>query len=182
VARVIRKAGLRQDAEGQHVMMTTSLEDPDRPDVIIHRIMLAKEYLEANAEGGANEQQHARAAVVFLFAYWDEEIRPRLARAIGCEVNEIRSDVMGDIRILRKAIIHNKGVLAKKEHEKLRAFEKRFQPETEISLPNETIHFLFAAIKKDIAQLMLKLIGADKTAPFDISEIKEIAIQDVGTR
>ncbi|MGA9796309.1 MAG: hypothetical protein WBQ17_12335 [Rhizomicrobium sp.] len=159
--------------------MSTSVEEPDKPDVIIHRIVLAKEYLQANSEGGSNEQQHARSVIIFLFAYWDEEIRPRLAAALNVETNSITSDVMGDLRTLRKAIIHNKGILATSEYKKLRVFGDRFKAGAEISLPNETIHFIFAMIKRDIARLTLTLTGADKTAPFDISEIKEIAIQEV---
>jgi len=50
----------------------------------------AQDYLATNAEGGPNEQQHAKAIVVFLFTYWEDEIRPRLATAKGVAIQKSR--------------------------------------------------------------------------------------------
>jgi hypothetical protein len=166
-------------SDGIPVIMSTSVEDPTQPDVIIHRIVLVREYLAANAEAGSNEQQHARSVLIFLFAYWDEEIRPRMASALGIETREVVSDIFGDIRLLRNAILHNKGNLTAADHNRLVATSELFSFDCTISLPNETMHRMFYLIKKDMAQRILTDTGASQSAPFDIEEINEVVIQNV---
>lgn len=160
-----------------HVVMSTAVEDPSQPKVIMHRIVLASEYLAANSVGGGNEQQHARSAVIFIFAYWDEEIRPRMARARGVEPRDVRSDIFGDLRILRNAILHNRGLLRAADLQKLKLLAEYFGPDEMVSLPNTTIHRVFYLVKKAVAQMVLNDTGAATTAPFDVSEIDEVAIQ-----
>ena len=124
VHRISRPVGKRQE-KGETVVVYASYEDPSKPDIIHNRIVRADTYLEANSPGGSNEQRHARAIVIFLFTYWEDEIRPRLAAAKSVPVNEIKSDIMGDLRILRHAILHAKssirhdegGTIAKKRRE-----------------------------------------------------------------
>jgi hypothetical protein len=174
-----RPTRTRMGSDGIPVVMSTSVEDPTQPDVIIHRIVLVKEYLAANAEGGSNEQQHARAALIFLFAYWDEEIRPKMASVLGIPTREIVSDVFGDIRLLRNAILHNSGILTAADYQRLKTTGEIFAPDWAVSLPNETMHRIFFLIKKDMARRILKDTGASQSAPFDIDEINEVAIQNV---
>jgi hypothetical protein len=61
--------------------MWASLEDPASPDVIHHRITRADDFIAENAEAGFNEQQVCWSVIVFVFAYWDEEIRPQIAKS-----------------------------------------------------------------------------------------------------
>ena len=107
VYRISRPVGNRKK-NGENIVVYASYEDPSKPDIIHNRIVRADTYIEANSPGGSNEQRHARAILVFLFTYWEDEIRPRLAAAKGIPVNEIKSDLMGDMRILRHAILHAK--------------------------------------------------------------------------
>src|SRR5947209_13120052 len=79
VHRVNRPKTAGVDETGHQVVVWASYEDPTKPDVIHNRIIRATDYLAANSKGGSNEQQHARAVLVFLFTYWELEIRPRLA-------------------------------------------------------------------------------------------------------
>jgi len=66
-------------------------EDPTRPDVIHHRIVRADEFVREEFRGGFQ-----RTAVMlsyhrwFLFAYWNDEIRPRIGQHQGIEDNEVR--------------------------------------------------------------------------------------------
>ena len=78
--RVNRPVRSQIDSAGQQVVVWASYEDPTKPDIIHNRIIRAQDYLAVNAKGGSNEQQHAKAIVVFLFTYWEDEIRPRLLR------------------------------------------------------------------------------------------------------
>ena len=179
VHRAMVKAGRKIADDGARVVMMTSVEDASQPDVVMHRIVLSSEYLAANSEGGSNEQQHARSAIVFVFAFWDEEIRPRLAKARGVELQDVVGDVFGDMRQLRHAILHNKGVLSAAAYVRLKALKDHFAPDAQVSLPNATIHRIFFLVKKETAQMLLRDTGAAATAPFDVSDVNEIAIQRV---
>jgi hypothetical protein len=75
VARVTRPASRRIE-NGQTVITWASLENPTRPDVIHHRTIRADEFIAANSEAGFNEHQVCWSIIVFIFSYWDEEIRP----------------------------------------------------------------------------------------------------------
>src|SRR5438876_8584926 len=101
VHRVNRPVRTRVDQAGHQVVVWASYEGPTKPDVIHNRIVRAEDYLASNAANGSNEQQHARAILVFLFTYWEDEIRPRLAAAKAVPPSEIRGDAVGDLRILR---------------------------------------------------------------------------------
>src|SRR6266852_2969435 len=77
IARVTRPMSRRIE-NGQSVIVWASLEDPSRPDVIHHRIMRADEFITVKSEAEFNEQQVCWSIIVFVFAYWDEEIRPQI--------------------------------------------------------------------------------------------------------
>lgn len=164
---------------GETIVVCTSYEDPTKPDIILNRIIRANTYLEANSPGGSNEQRHARAIVVFLFTFWEDEIRPRLAEAKGRPINEIRSDIMGDMRILRHAILHAKGVVRVDEHKRLRVLGSMFQPDTPIHISYEDMHRLFVLIKQDCGRLMFEWLGIKET-PISPDQMVDVAIQRGG--
>jgi hypothetical protein len=179
-ARVRRRLPPQKQNDGSSVVVSSSLEDPSRPNVILNRISRAQDYVADNSEGGFNEQQHTRAIIVFIFAYWDEEIRPRLARAKRLSSpNEIRVDALGDLRLLRGAIIHNKGILPTTSHEKMKVMQDMFTANAEITVPRDTMHRLFVGIKQGIGQLIIDHIGARPGAP-DVGQIKDVSIQRIG--
>lgn len=45
-----------------------------------------------------------------LYQYWEDNIRPRIAQIFGVETNKIVHPLFGDVRNLRNAIIHNRGI------------------------------------------------------------------------
>ena len=80
---------------------------PDADDAeVLHRTKLG-EVKERNKEDGANWQFTANMCVVALYQYWEERFRPEIANRHGVEPDQIRSDLMGDLRHLRHSIIHN---------------------------------------------------------------------------
>jgi hypothetical protein len=178
--RVRRRLSPEKQSDGSSIVVSSSLEDPNRPDVILNRISRTEDYIADNSEGGFNEQQHTRAIIVFIFAYWDEEIRPRLARAKRLSSpNEIRVDALGDLRLLRGAIIHNKGILSRISYEKLKVMQDMFAPNSEIRVPQDSMHRVFVGIKQGIGQLIIDHIGTRPGAPA-IGEIKDVSIQRTG--
>jgi len=175
IPRVQRPAGRRVD-QGRPVIVWASLEDPTSPDIIHHRIVRADEFIAANTEAGFNEQQVCRSIIVFMFAYWDEEVRPRIATIRGVRPNDIMIDEFGDLRILRKCIVHEQGHLPASEHAKLKVLAKLCHPDADISFSHDEMHRLFVHVKQGIARLILQYAGDMPGAP-KASDIVGIAIQ-----
>jgi hypothetical protein len=164
------------DEAGLPVVVWASYEDASKPAVIHNRICRVQDYLAANAPGGSNEEQHARAVLVFLFTFWDDEIRERLAKAQGIAASEIQADSLGDLRRLRNAILHAKGILRADDYSALRRLQSHFTIDAPLALPCETMQAIFEAVKQDCSKLLFDWLGITD-APIDVSRIRDIAIQ-----
>lgn len=105
IPRVQRPVG-RKIKDGLPVIVAASVEDLSSPEIILHRIIRAEDFLAANAVTGFNERQICRAIIVFLFAHWDEEFRPKIAAVRGVAAETIKVNEFGDLRILRHNIVH----------------------------------------------------------------------------
>lgn len=178
VHRILRSVEKKNES-GVPIIVYASYEDPNKPDIIHNRIIRATDYIEVNSPGGPNEQRQARAIVVFLFTYWEDEIRPRLAMAKGVIANEIRSDIMGDMRILRHAILHAKSIIRSEEHRRLKILDSMFPADQPIHISYEDMHRLFVLIKQECCRLMLDWHGLED-APISPEQIVDITIQRNG--
>ena len=176
IPRAQRPTGRRIE-NGRPVIVYASVEDPSSPDIIHHRIIRADDFIAANEEAGFNEQQICRSIIVFMFAYWDEEIRPRIAEVRGVKPNDVMLDELGDLRILRKSIVHDGGTLSVAEYAKLKVMMNLVKPGQTIVLTHDQMHQLFIHVKQAIGKLILKYTGDLPGAP-DASEIVSIAIQN----
>ena len=67
------------------------------------------------SDGGDAFNRLGRDWVVALYQAWEDDIRPRLAKAAGVDKAQVRSIVFGDLRHIRHDIIHRRGV-ATAEH------------------------------------------------------------------
>ncbi len=164
---------------GQEIIVWDSLEDPSQPEVIHSSIRKSSTYLADNAEAGFNEQQICWAIIVFIFAYWDEEVRPAIAKVRGVKPNDIRINALGDLRILRKAIVHAKGVVTATEHAKLKEMADLARPGEKLVLSHDQMHKVFVLVKNAIAQVLLHYSGGLPGAPSP-NDIVDVAIQTVG--
>lgn len=176
VHRINRAVNSHIDKTGQRVVVWASYEDPSKPDVIHNRIIRANDYLAANSKDGSNTQQHSQAILVFLFTYWEDEIRPRLAISRDIELQEIRSDIMGDMRILRNVILHAKGIIRSDTHRQLKKLKDMFVVDQPIHVSYENMHKIFILIKQDCARMMFEWLGV-KGAPIRPEDIVDVAIQ-----
>jgi hypothetical protein len=167
IPRVQRPVG-RKIEKGQPVIVWASLEDPSSPDIIHQTIRRSEEFI---------EQQVCWSIIVFIFAYWDEEIRSQIARIRGIAVNDIKVDALGDLRILRTSIVHNSGVLSAASYSKLRVMGGLCKPDKKITFGHDQMHKVFVLIKQAIGAIILHYIGHLPGAP-DASEIVNIAIQN----
>jgi hypothetical protein len=178
VARAMRPVKKEIGADGIPVIVHTSYEVQGEPDVVMHRTVRATDFLEANASNGDNEKQQARSILVFIYTFWEKEYRPRLAACKNIEVNEIRSDILGDIRILRNSILHEKGVVKKDKHKGLKKLSSLISENEELHLPYESMHKIFVLIKQDLARMLLGHLGADD-GTVNPEKIVSVAIQKV---
>jgi hypothetical protein len=178
VAIISKPIGWRLDDVGRPVMMRASVEDPTRPDVIHQRIIRAADYLAANATGGSNEQQHAQAVLVFLYTYWELETRPRLAAAKGCEVSEIKANIMGELRILRNVVLHSKGIVRADTLKGMKKLGAWFTVDQPIHISFENMKQIFIWINQGCALLLFEWLGV-KDAQTQAEQIVSLAIQNV---
>jgi hypothetical protein len=79
-------------------------------------------------------------------------------------------------RLLRRAIIHNKGKLAGALHQQLKVFKDLFEPDTDIQISHDCMHQVFVRSKQVIGKLILDHVGKHPGAP-EVGEIKDVAIQ-----
>jgi len=165
----------RSIVDGQPVITHVSVEDPGSPDVLIQRTIRAEEFNNVNSEAGYNEQQVCWAIIVFIFATWDEEIRPRIAHIRGVEPNTILLDEMGDLRTLRRAIIHNGGIVAASEHAKLTAMADLCRSDAKLALTHDQMHTVFVHVKRSISRLMIGHFSHLPGAP-DPASIVDVGI------
>lgn len=180
VQRILRKANSRRDDKGHQVLVYASYEDPSQQISIHNRIIRARDYLSANSPGGSNEQQHSQAVLVFLFTYWEDEIRPRLAKLKNIELQEIRSNIMGDLRILRNVILHSKGIIRREKHKELKKLSDMFVVDQPVHVSYEGMHRIFVLIKQDCARMLFEWLGETDT-PVQPEEVADVAIDHTGS-
>lgn len=142
IPRVQKPVG-RKIKDGQEVIMWESVEDPTLPDCLHIRIIKANDYININSEAEFNEQQICWAIIIFIFAKWDEEIRPQIAKIRGIDVKEIKINEFGDLRILRHSVVHNGGILEKKAYSKLTVMQDIVISDSLIQLNHEQMYKLF---------------------------------------
>lgn len=58
------------------------------------------------SKGGLYSDELAKSLLVMIFARWDEFYRPLLAKHLEVDKNEIKSNLMGALRLLRNVIVH----------------------------------------------------------------------------
>lgn len=86
---------------------------------------------------------------------------------------------MGDLRILRHAILHAKSNLRSEEHRRLKVIAAMFPPDAPITISYESMHRLFVLIKQDCARLLFEWLGV-KDAPVSPEQLVDVAIQKGG--
>ncbi|MFZ2209219.1 MAG: hypothetical protein WAV22_11180 [Porticoccaceae bacterium] len=61
-------------------------------------------------KSGTDSQLAAQAMIAFTYHIWEEKYRGSLTNNAGVPIHDTNSDIMGDLRLIRNSIIHNKGV------------------------------------------------------------------------
>lgn len=64
------------------------------------------ELLDSMADGGEFEQLNAKAYLVFIDALWEDSIRKRVADVLHVNKQDVKCDLLADLRRLRNLIVH----------------------------------------------------------------------------
>lgn len=177
VAKVLRPQSRTIDARGEQVITHQSFEDPQSPDVIHSRIVSAENFIKENSPDGINQRQLSYSVIVFIFTYWEDEIRPNLAKAANIDVKDVKSEIMGDLRCIRNSILHTKGVFTPEWHSKLVVLKDCFPVGQRIEISYELMHQIFVKIKQGCAKLIFNWLGVDTEGRFDIDQLAGFTIQ-----
>ena len=81
---------------------------PNDPNVIWHHESTQGELKARLGKGRLNENLLGYFCLSMMYEYW-EDVRGKLATALGIESKLIVADIFGDMRHLRHDIVHNKG-------------------------------------------------------------------------
>ena len=120
----LQKSFKPEQRESTYTLSYPVNDDPNHIELRPIAHMQKGELLEALSRGGEFENENCNALIVFMYHLWDEHYRPRIAEVMGLEKPaQLKSDLFGDIRRIRNAIIHNRAVLSKKEYNKLRVIQ-----------------------------------------------------------
>ena len=93
-------------AEHDEPFTINSFRSDGRPESVLASVPVS-DVVAAFEEAGKFERLYARAFVVFVYQTWEHAIRPSLASALQvANVNDIRSNLMGELRCLRNWLIH----------------------------------------------------------------------------
>jgi len=122
--------------------------DPNLPGATVLYTCSQKEYKEINREGGSNWKFIGRMCVLTIYQYWEDHFRGQMAIELEVKKDDIVSDIMGDLRLIRHSIIHHGGVT-------LRAVENCklinwFKEGDEISIDESKFKQIVFIIKKAI--------------------------------
>ena len=84
--------------------------NPNSPDAIaLHRCTQGK-IKERNSKDGENFKFIGNMSLISIYQYWEDYYREKIAKEKKLNKNDIKSDVMGDLRLIRISIIHHKGI------------------------------------------------------------------------
>jgi hypothetical protein len=89
-----------------------SLKKPEEVDLLYQ--CTQGEYKERNSEIGINSRFIGNMCVIAIYQYWEDYYRQKIAGFLHINnKNELTSNIMGDLRFLRRSIIHHRGVALK---------------------------------------------------------------------
>lgn len=83
------------------------------------------------------------AWIALIFARWEYHYRPEFARLSGTTYDKVACDVMGDLRLLRNDVLHNRGIVSAGRTSKCKILV-RFNPNDRVVLTAEDVRHLLA--------------------------------------
>lgn len=132
----------------------------DPSNRLLHRTTQG-DFKTRNAKGGRNHVRAGQLLIVLLYSFWEHEYRPRLAISLGlADSDGLKIPLLGDLRLLRRDVIHHQGFVTKDTATKLSVLAG-FQEGAEINFTDEDIEALIRRIKAAMDELVVQVGGPD---------------------
>ena len=117
----------------------------------VHAAIRIGEAIESSKTNGVFSDKIAKSFVTAMYSEWDEVYRPRLASEVGVDPKFVKCDLMGDIRLIRHCIVHNKSIIENK-HTKLRELKWQLSP-GELLVSKEMLSMLIDQINAMVVRV-----------------------------
>ena len=119
---------------------------PDLQNVELLYECTQGEYKERNSERGVNSRFVGNMCVIAIYQYWEDYYRKKIASFLNrTNKNELASDIMGDLKLLRRSIIHHRGV-ALREVENCKLLHW-FKKDDEIFIDRNMMQYIVSQVK-----------------------------------
>ena len=92
-----------------------------------HAAIRIGEAIDSCEINGVFSDKIAKSFITAMYSEWEEVFRPRLALEVGVSPKAVKCDLMGDIRLIRHCIVHNKSIITN-EHTKLKQMKWQLSP------------------------------------------------------
>lgn len=114
--------------------------------------ILLNDAVKASDKNGKFHDQLAKLILVNIYTEWDELYRPEMAKELKTSTKLIKSDLMGDLRLIRNCIIHNKSRISK-DLEKLKVL-KIYSHEELLVIPEEDLCVIMDQINRMTVEVL----------------------------
>lgn len=120
-------------------------------NLVLHRTTQAN-IKQRNFKDGSNSVFMGQVCLIAIFQYWEDYYRGEIAKAIGIEKNDLKSDIFGDLRLIRNSIVHHRGI-AKKETEGCKILNK-FNKGESIIITDSDMHLIAQSISGSLNDII----------------------------
>ena len=76
-----------------------------------HAKIKIQEAIDSSQQDSVFADKIAKSFITAMYSEWDEYYRHRLAEEVGVPAGTLKCDLMGDLRLIRHCIVHNKAII-----------------------------------------------------------------------
>lgn len=150
VKRLKRYRSADDDA-GSRQTFSYGKGNPNDPAAVqVHQSEL-DEAIKRASPGGKNRLMLGNMTVVLIYTLWEKESRRAIEISMGLDKDQLKHPVMGDLRRLRRSVVHRRG-LAADDIGKCEVF-KWFAAGEEVRLDSDKINTIILAIREMVGEL-----------------------------
>ena len=152
-AKCIEKRKITEEEYDNHEFVY-GIGGPNIPGSIALSSCKNIEHIKRNENNGLNQIILENTIIVNLYEIWENTARNKISEEFNIAREEIKSNVFGDLRLLRNSIVHNKSV-ALDETKKLKIFTQ-FKPGDDIAFGEWPFFQVIESIRQECEELKQK--------------------------
>ncbi|TMV09986.1 hypothetical protein FGK63_02645 [Ruegeria sediminis] len=92
--------------------------EPGKTDQLV--VLPTKLVIEGMQHNGLFSTLIATGLLAWIYSLWEEEYRYKISQAEDCKKNDVRCDLMNDLRLIRHWVLHDRMIADEKNHKKLK--------------------------------------------------------------